>query len=129
VARRVLLWGAATAIAVTLAAAGVALYARNPDVGTYWLNFLLIAPLLFTALYGLHLVLPLPAQWAIAGVIAPLGPIAYLLWPNAQVWNYGALTAIPLVLLACERQERMSKHGEITEHWYGGSQDGPWGPP
>jgi hypothetical protein len=91
---------------------------------------LLIAPLFGIVMYGLHRTLPLRLQWVGACVMAPLGGIAYLLWPNEQWWNYGALTAMPLMLLAIAREMRIQEErGEEPEPWYGGLGDGPWGPP
>jgi hypothetical protein len=128
--RQLFLWGAGVLVALALAILGVILYARNPDVGTYWLNALLIAPLFGIVMYGLHRALPMRLQWVGACVMAPLGGIAYLLWPNEQWWNYGALTAMPLMLLAIARETRIrEERGEEPEHWYGGLGDGPWGPP
>jgi hypothetical protein len=128
--RQVLLWVAGTLVALALAILGVILYARDPVVGTYWVNTLLIAPLFGIVMYGLHRALPMRSQWVGACVMAPLGGIAYLLWPNEQWWNYGALTAMPLMLLALAREERIrEERGEEPEPWYGGFGDGPWGPP
>ena len=82
-------------------------------------------------LYWLHRWLPLRVQWIAAWLLAPLGGVAYLLWPNPQWWNYGALTVIPLIALAVMREERQnSERGRDEASGYGGGwADGPWGPP
>lgn len=117
-------------MSLVLAVVGVILYARHPGVETYQLNGLLILPLVCLVLYWLHGALPLRVQWIAALVIAPLGGIAYLLWPNEQWWNYGPLTVAPLVALAAEREGRnREQRGEEPEPWSGGIGDGPWGPP
>jgi hypothetical protein len=128
--RRFVLWTAATLIAMPPATFGVILYARKPDVGTYWLDVVLLVPLVGLVLYGLHRVLPVRLQWVAAVLLAPFGPIAYVVWPNDQWWNYGALTVVPLLLLAWEAQDRRAaERGEEPEPSYGGWADGPWAPP
>lgn len=131
VSRSVLAWIVATVVAIALAIPGVILYARDPGVATYQLNGLLILSLLGLTLYGLHRVLPQRVQWGVALLLAPLGAVAYLIWPSDQWWNYGPLTALPLVALAVLREERWreGRGNDHVEPWYGGSADGPWGPP
>ena len=123
------LWGAAIAGAIVLAVPGVVLYANDPGVATYWLNGILILPLVGICLYGLHLWLPVRVQWVLAVLFAPLGGIAYVLWPNDQWWNYGMLTAVPLIALAVRREERLKKDRGEDEITAGGWGEGPWGPP
>jgi hypothetical protein len=120
---RILLVGGA----VLLAVPGVVLYAAHPGVGTYQLNGWLILPLVVLIAYGLHKWLPIRLQWILAIVVAPLGSVAYVLVPNAQWWNYGPLTAVPLGMLGAWGYAT----GETSppEPWYGGPTDGPWGPP
>jgi peptidoglycan/LPS O-acetylase OafA/YrhL len=115
--------------AVLLAIPGVVIYAVSPGVGTYQANGLLILPLLVLLGYGLHKWLPVRLQWVLAVILAPLGSVAYLLVPSAQWWNYGPLTAVPLVALAAWKYERRRTEVGDPEPWYGGMTDGPWGPP
>jgi hypothetical protein len=130
VKRPAVLWTASTAIAVSLAALGVVLYASSPGVVTYQLNSLLVFPLLVLVLYWLHRWLPLRLQWIAAWLLAPLGAIAYLAWPNDQSWAYGMLTVFPLLALAAITEERRrEERGEADEPGYGGWTDAPWGPP
>ena len=122
------LWASAVVAAAVLAAVGIIAYAREPGVGTYQLNGILLLPLLGLVLFGLHRVLPLRVQWFAAIVVAPLGGVAYLVWPNDQWWNYGPLTVVPLVALAVARAER-NGNDRGSEHWPTAWHDGPWGPP
>jgi hypothetical protein len=122
------LWASAVVAAALLAIVGVVAYARDPGVGTYQLNGLLLLPLLGLVLYGLHRVLPVRVQWIAAVVVAPLGGIAYLIWPNDQWWNYGPLTIAPLLALAVARSERNGEERD-GERWPAAGHDGPWGPP
>ena len=125
-----ILWTAGSVAAVLLAIPGVILFANDPGVATYQLNQILLIPLVAIILYGLHRLLPLRVQWVAAWLIAPFGPIAYLIWPNEQWWNYGALTVLPLFALAIDRAERIAKErGGEQQSNYGGWADGPWGPP
>jgi hypothetical protein len=77
-------------------------------------------------LYRLHTWLPLRVQWIAAWVLLPLGPIVYLLWPNDQSWQYGALSFIPLVALSATRPEVQDVRRQDAVLDF---RDGPWGPP
>ena len=124
----VLWWAAGILAALAAAVVGVWLYARDPNVVTYHANIILLAPLLGMVCIGLARVLPYRLQWALAIPLAPLGAAAYLVWPNEQWWNYGALLAMPLVLLAIERDERVRER-DGDQPSFAGMADGPWGPP
>lgn len=101
--KRALGWAAA----VLAALGGVVLYAVEPRTATYWAHAFLLAPLGFLVLELAGRKLPYRAQWGIAVPLALMGPTAYLLWPGDQWWLYGALAAVPLVLLAERREERL----------------------
>ena len=122
--RRVLIRVVAVAIAIGLAIVGIVPYTRDPDVDTYWLSGLLILPLALIVLYAMRRLLPVRVQWIAAIVLAPLGGIAYLLWPNDQWWNFGAMTAMPLMFLAARRDADAPAEPPAA-----GMTDGPWGPP
>jgi peptidoglycan/LPS O-acetylase OafA/YrhL len=116
--------------AIAMAVPGVVLYAKDPGAATYQLNGLLLLPLVGLILYALHRTLPVRMQWGAALLLAPLGPAGYLIWPNDQWWNYGALTPLPLFALAMLRQaHRIEERPEEPEPSYGGWPDRPWGPP
>jgi hypothetical protein len=115
---------------VLLAIPGVLIYAANPGVGTYQANGVLILPLVCLVGYGLHKALPVWLQWLLAVLVAPVGSVVYLLHPDAQWWNYGPLSAAPLVALVTWRVEKLrEERGEPASSSYGGFMDGPWGPP
>ena len=121
----------ARALAVTaafvVAAAGVVAYALAPGVGTFQLSFLLVLPAMLIAFLWLHRRLPMWLQWSAAIAIAPVGPIAYLIWGGDQWWNWGQATPTPLILLLLRT---FAHHDDPSrEPWYGGYADGPFGPP
>jgi peptidoglycan/LPS O-acetylase OafA/YrhL len=124
-----LVWALATLVAAALAVPGVVLYAENPGVATSQLNSLLVLPLVMLVLYWLHRRLPLRVQWIGAWLVLLLGAGAYLLEPNDQSWQYGAMGSLPLLMLAIARQERRNHERGEDEPAYGGWCDGPWGPP
>jgi hypothetical protein len=124
-----IVWTVATLAAVAFAVPGVVLYAENPGVATSQLNGLLVLPLVILVLYRLHRWLPLRLQWIGAWLLLLLGAGAYLLWPNDQAWQYGAMGCIPLLMLAMAREERRNQERGEEEPAYGGWVDGPWGPP
>jgi hypothetical protein len=105
--KRALRWFAA----VLAAAVGVWLYARDPRGLTYFAHAVLCLPLFSMVIYAAAEILPYRVQWAIAIPMALLGPLAYLLWTNNHWWLYGALAAMPLVLLAEQRNERLGGRG------------------
>jgi hypothetical protein len=117
--QRALLWFAA----VLAAAVGVWLYARDPRGLTYFAHALLCLPLFTLVIETAARVLPERVQWAIAIPLALLGPLSYLIWMDNQTWLYGALAAMPLVLLAERRAER---RGESAGHTSGADF---WSPP
>jgi hypothetical protein len=121
-------WVVSGAVAVLLAAIGVWLYALDPSVGVWQLNGLLLLPLVAVILIGLHRIVPVRVQWIAAWMLAPLGGVAYVLWPNDQTWNYGMFTAFPLMALVGARAAKRGED-EMPDSSYGGIQDGPWGPP
>jgi hypothetical protein len=66
--------------------------------------------------------------------LAPIGPVAYLVWGGDQWWNWGQLTPLPLLLLLFGDEIRAAFSDEDDDERashspYGGFADGPWGPP
>jgi hypothetical protein len=70
----------------------------------------------------LHRRLPMALQWAVALALAIAGPVAYLIWPSAVLWNYGAVAVMPLFALASARLAP-GQSEPVTRA------DGPRGPP
>jgi hypothetical protein len=54
--------------------------------------------------------------------------LGYVIWGGDQWWNWGALTPLPLFLLAIAPQFSEDDASQ-SEPWAGGFADGPWGPP
>ncbi len=119
--------------AVAAAAVGVVWYAVSPGVGTFQASGLLTAPLLILVLLWLHRRLPLWLQWALVLPLAPVGPVAYLVWGGDQWWNWGQLSPVPLVLLAMRHELRREfsddEEDPPGQPAYSSFADGPWGPP
>jgi hypothetical protein len=123
-ARRVLM--VARVVAAASTAIGIYLYAEHPGVGSYQASLLLTLPLLLVALGRLHRWLPPQVQWGTATVLGASGCAGYLIFGGAQWWNWGQFALYPLVLLFAHR---VVMSGGGPGRWYGGDQDGPWGPP
>jgi hypothetical protein len=117
---------AAVLLAVALGAAGATWYALSPGVGSYQLSVLLMLPALVAALIWLHHRVPRRVEWGTALVLAPVGPIGYLILGGAQWWNWGQLTVLPLILLVLATA-RPADPGQ--DRPYRVFRDGPWGPP
>ena len=122
------MWRIALVLAAVVAAfVGVVLYAVSPGVLSYQLSWILVLPAGGLALWWLHRHLPIRLQWAVALVLAPIGPLGYLLAGGSQWWAWGQLTAAPLVALAVARG--IDPGAESDGSGAGGFTDGPWGPP
>jgi len=117
-------------IASVLAAlAGATLYAVAPGVASTQVGLPLTLPLLFIALVWLHRRLPLAVQWALAIPLALAGPASYLIFSGAQFWAWGQLAVLPLFGLMYDRAFIKRGTTPQSEPWYGGSMQGPYGPP
>ena len=115
------------AIAVVLAAAGVAWYVLAPGVASYQFGTVLILPALGIVLWWLHRHLPRRVQWALAAVVAPIGPVGYLVFGGSEWWAAYSVTVLPLAALLASGASRSptAQGGSSVPGWI----DGPWGPP
>ena len=117
-------------IASVLAAlAGGAFYVVAPGVASTQVGLPLTLPLLVVALVWLHRRLPLAVQWALGVPLALAGPASYLIFSGAQLWAWGQLAVLPLAGLMYDRAFIKRGTAPQSEPWYGGSIQGPYGPP
>ena len=66
----------------------------------------------------------------IAVVVGTGGSVAYVLFDGSQWWLWGQVALLPFVLLVLISGVKPPKPGQPPpEPWYGGTRDGPWGPP
>jgi hypothetical protein len=114
-------------LALVSGAGGAVWYAWAPGVGSYQVSVLFMLPTLAVALIWIHRRIAVTVQWVLAFGLAPVGPIGYLVVGGAEWWNWGQLTALPLVILVGARGAGSTEAGRSP--WYGGFRDGPWGPP
>ncbi len=89
-----------------LALIGAVWYARAPGVASYQLGVALLLPSLLIVQVWLHHRLPARVAWTLALVIAPVGPVGYLVFGGSAWWGGGGLTAIPLATLVASRVTR-----------------------
>jgi hypothetical protein len=111
------------------AAGGIAWYVLAPGVASYQVGYLLVLPGLITALIWLGRRLPRWLDWTIALALAAGGATAYVLLGGSQWWLWAQIAAVPLVLLIVTSGRPPSGSDQYGDRWYGGTQDGPWGPP
>ena len=66
----------------------------------------------------------------IAVALGAAGSVGYVLFDGSQWWLWAQIALLPFVLLVLTTSVNASKPGQQPgEPWYGGMQDGPWGPP
>ncbi len=128
VARR---WKRRSLAAISLAAAaGIGWYAADPGVLSYQVGYTLALPALITTIVWVGLRVPRWLAWTIAVLIGAGGSVGYILFDGSQWWLAAQISLLPFVLLVITSGGKGS--GEKLaqgERWYGGMQDGPWGPP
>jgi len=128
VARR---WRRRTLLAISVGAAvGITWYALAPGVASYQIGYTLALPALVTAIIWIGKRLPRWLDWVIAMVVGTGGSVAYVLFDGSQWWLWGQVALLPFVLLVLISGVKPPKPGQPPpEPWYGGTRDGPWGPP
>ena len=115
------------ALAGVLAAIAIGWYGLAPGVASYQIGTALILPALGVVMWWLHRHTPRRAQWALAVVVAPVGPIGYLIFGGSDWWAAYGLTVLPLAVLVLARVPRSPT--PPTRSSVPGWIDGPWGPP
>lgn len=110
------------------ATGGILWYALEPGIASYQIGYALALPALITALVWIGRRLPRWLDWVIATTFAIGGSAAYLLIGGSQWWLWGQVSVLPLVLLMLTNALPASSDDRDRTPWYGGTQDGPWGP-
>jgi len=112
--------------ALLLSATGIYWYVARPGVVSYTVGGWLVLPGYGVVLSRLHQRVPDRIEWLLAVALAIGGACAYLAWPSADWWYFGLLLLLPLAALI---GLSIARSGAEPEPWFGGFQDGPWGPP
>jgi hypothetical protein len=118
---------AALLVAVIMAGCGVVIYASDPGVASYQASLLLVLPFFIVVLRFAHHRIPARVEWTLAIASALIGCGGYLVAGGAQWWNWGQFAVYPLFMLVAAQRDPGQSSSRRT--WYGGSRDGPWGPP
>ncbi|HEX4563643.1 MAG TPA: hypothetical protein VH115_04235, partial [Solirubrobacteraceae bacterium] len=109
---------------------GVTWYALEPGVASYQVGYTLALPGVITAIVWVGRRLPRWLDWVIAIALAAGGMGTYVLTGSSQWWLWAQAAALPLVLLILVSGRRSASSDDRSgARWYGGMQDGPWGPP
>jgi hypothetical protein len=111
------------------AVTGASWYAVAPGVASFQIGFVFILPLLVVALVWLHRRLPLRLQWALAIALAIIGAAGYIVFSGSQWWAWSQVAVLPLAALLVGTAIQRNPDALRQRTWYGGMQDGPWGPP
>jgi hypothetical protein len=109
-----------------LAAGGAAGYIAAPGVASNKVGGFMILPGYIWAVVWVGRRLPEVVRWVAAVPLAVGGVVAYLIWPDANWWFFGGFLIFPLGMLV---GWRAGMGDAESEPWFGGMQDGPWGPP
>lgn len=128
VARR---WRRRSLVAISISAVlGITWYALAPGIASYQIGYTLALPAIITVIVWIGKRLPRWLDWVIAVALGVGGSVGYVLFDGSQWWLWGQVALLPLVLLVLISGVKTSKPGQLPrEPWYGGPQDGPWGPP
>jgi peptidoglycan/LPS O-acetylase OafA/YrhL len=128
VARR---WRRRSVAAISIGAvAGITWYTLAPGVASYQIGYTLALPAIVTAIVWIGKRLPRWLDWVLAVALGAGGSVAYVLFDGSQWWLWAQVGLLPFVLLVLVSSTQPSKGDQPPrEPWYGGMQDGPWGPP
>ncbi|HXM86943.1 MAG TPA: hypothetical protein VN889_04860 [Solirubrobacteraceae bacterium] len=123
-------WLAVTMTIMLLCAiGGILWYTLEPGVASYQVGYVLALPALITALVWVGRRLPRWLDWIIALALGAGGSAAYVLVGGSQWWLWTQVSLLSLVLLILTSARPTSSDDGGRTPWYGGMQDGPWGPP
>src|ERR1700683_2497873 len=128
VARR---WRRRSLATISISAAlGITWYTLAPGIASYQIGYTLALPAIITALVWIGKRLRRWLNWVIAVALGAAGSVAYVLFDGSRWWLWAQVALLPFVLLVVVSSATPSKPGQPPrEPWYGGMQDGPWGPP
>ena len=124
-------WRRRSLVAISISAAlGITWYTLAPGGASYQIGYTLALPAIITAIVWIGKRLPTWVDWVIAVALGAAGSVGYVLADGSQWWLWAQVALLPFVLLVVISSVKSSKPGQPPrEPWYGGMQDGPWGPP
>ncbi len=109
---------------------GISWYVLAPGVASYQVGYTLALPGIITALVWVGKRLPRWLDWTIAVALGGGGAAGYVVFDGSQWWLWAQLALLPFVLLVVTSGATAPDAGpRPPRQWYGGTQDGPWGPP
>jgi peptidoglycan/LPS O-acetylase OafA/YrhL len=112
------------------AGVGIAWYALAPGDISYQVGYSLALPGIITLIVWVGKRLPRWLDWLIAVALGAGGSLGYIVFDGSQWWLLAQVALLPFVLLVLISGTKPPKAGQrAPEQWYGGMQDGPWGPP
>jgi peptidoglycan/LPS O-acetylase OafA/YrhL len=114
------------------AGVGIAWYALAPGDISYQVGYSLAlpGPGIITLIVWVGKRLPRWLDWVIAVALGVGGSLGYIVFDGSQWWLLAQVALLPFVLLVLISGAKPPKAGQrAPEQWYGGMQDGPWGPP
>jgi len=123
-------WLTVAITAMILAAGGGILwYVLEPGVASYQVGYTLALPAIITALVWIGRRLPRWLDWLLAIVLWAGGSVAYVSIGGSDWWLWTQVALLPLALLILTSMRPRDTDAAGKTPWYGGMQDGPWGPP
>jgi hypothetical protein len=109
---------------------GITWYALAPGIASYQIGYTLALPAIITAIVWIGKRLPTWLDWVIGVALGVAGLVGYVMFDGSRWWLAAQVAWLPFVLMVLIRGVKSSKPGQQPrEPWYGGMQDGPWGPP
>lgn len=119
----------AAGIALVLAPLGAIWYAASPGAITYQAFTVLTLPAVLISVFWIGRRLPRRWRWVLALLLAPIGPVGYVVLGGSQWWAWGQLSVVPLVILVISESVRSGTGRPIAQRWPIEPGAGPYGPP